>query len=292
MPQLELRPRKNHFTRDAYLDFELSREAQLLSPQTLRFYQYTCGKLCEWLERQGAEDPKAINASHVRAYLAEVAGRGLKSSSVRSHAVGIRAFLTFCHDEGYSGDVRFAKPKVADERPPMVSLVDLQKALRAARKPRDAALLLVLVDYSGLRRGEAPSLVWGDVDISTGVIHLKHGKGNKDGTTVIGARTRRALLKWRRRVPHEPGDSVFGLTGSGVRQALRRLGDRAGVKLTAHALRRSFATMSLAGGISPFHLKTLMGHADLSTTRRYLRLPDEDLRKAHEASSPVDRMLG
>jgi len=81
------------------------------------------------------------------------------------------------------------------------------------------------------------------------------------------------------------------LKASGLRMVLRRLSDRAGVMVTAHMLRRTFATLSLRAGLNPLHLQALMGHASLDMTRHYIRLVDEDLQSAHEQHGPADRFL-
>ena len=288
MPNLVLQPRKNHLIRDAYLDFELSRKAMLCSENTIQFYQYTAKKFIEQLP---VDDPKDVTAHHVRAYLSGLASRGLKDSTVHGHARAIRCFLRFCAAEGYCEPVTFDMPRQGTERPPMLSAEDLKRVLAHATKPRDKALVLLLVDF-GVRRAECAALRWKDIDMNSGVLRVNSGKGKKARTAIIGPTTRRGLLKHRRKVSHEPGDSVFRLTGSGVRMALRRLGDRAGVTLTCHMLRRTFATAALTGGMSPLVLQSLMGHSDLEMTRRYLRLVDTDLIEQHRAHGPVDRLLG
>ena len=63
---------------------------------------------------------------------------------------------------------------------------------------RDRALVMTLID-SGLRRGEALALDWEDVDLHTGAVHLRRGKGGKARVTYVGAKTRRALQGMRLR---------------------------------------------------------------------------------------------
>lgn len=68
-----------------------------------------------------------------------------------------------------------------------------------------------------------------------------------------------------------------------------RLSDTSGLKVTAHALRHTFATLSLRSGMSPLHLQGLLGHADLTMVRRYVQMVEDDLVTAHEKHGPVDR---
>jgi site-specific recombinase XerD len=62
--------------------------------------------------------------------------------------------------------------------------------------------------------------------------------------------------------------------------------------VTTHSLRRTFATLSLRTGMDVLQLQALMGHSSLETTRHYVRLLDEDLKRTHKAHGPVGIMLG
>jgi integrase/recombinase XerD len=40
-----------------------------------------------------------------------------------------------------------------------------------------------------------------------------------------------------------------------------------------------------------FSLQRLLGHADVTTTRRYVQQNDQDIAEAHRRCGPVDNML-
>ena len=73
--------------------------------------------------------------------------------------------------------------------------------------------------------------------------------------------------------------------------ALERTGDRAGVKVNAHILRRTFDNLSLRAGINPLHLQALMEHSSLEMTRRYIKMVDTELIQAHKEHGPINRFL-
>ncbi len=79
MSHLRLIPKNVHLIRDAYDDFLLSREAALLSPRTIEFYERTTGDFVSWLEENRIEEPVSRD---VRAYLTHCKDRGLSDSSV------------------------------------------------------------------------------------------------------------------------------------------------------------------------------------------------------------------
>jgi len=290
MTTLHLLPQKEHLIFEAYLDFILSRKAKLLSPRTIEFYEYTAGGFANWLQAAGISEPAQLRAYHVRGWLTDAAERGLSQASIHSFARGARAFLRFLHREGYTEKlIEFEMPRVEQKRKPVLTTDDIRRVLAACKQPRDSALVLLLLD-TGLRASELLALAWDDIDISSGIVRVDRGKGGKARTVVIGANTRRALLKYRRTTAPE-GEKIFRLKRAGLRMALQRIGDRAGLHLNPHKFRRTYATMSLKNGINPLHLQALMGHSSLEMTRQYITMIDDDLVVAHRNSSPVDNLF-
>ena len=138
---------------------------------------------------------------------------------------------------------------------------------------------------------------WGDVDLASGIIMAKCGKGRKSRTVMIGIKSRRALLKYRTEVSHTETTPLFQtnsggrFTESGLYSWMRRLSKRAGIHITPHALRRTFATLSLRAGMNVFQLQGLLCHSSLEMTRHYVTLIDKDLIDAHQKHRPVDSLL-
>lgn len=282
---------------DAYTDFILSRQAMLCSEQTLKWYGFTAGKFIKWLQGNGIHHPSEIAARHVRLYLAELVGQGMKDSSVNGHARAVRTLLKFLHAEQYiPEEPKFTMPSIAKKRLPMVTAEELKRVLAACTKPRDIALIMLLAD-SGLRRAELCALNWEDIDMQSGTIHVRKGKGGKARVVMVGAKTRRALLRYRREVRASPNSPViqtkdgFRFTFSGLRSTLLRISKRSGVPITPHALRRTFATLSLRAGMNPLHLQGLLGHSSLEMTNHYVQMLDDDLQVAHKAFGPIDNHL-
>jgi len=59
--------------------------------------------------------------------------------------------------------------------------------------------LLQLILNTGLRLAEVTALQWRDVDLTTGKLMARGGKGAKDRTLWIGEGNLAALVKWRER---------------------------------------------------------------------------------------------
>lgn len=65
----------------------------------------------------------------------------------------------------------------------------------SACNTRDRALVLTPIDRN-LRSAEALALDWDDIDLQTGMDHVRRGKCGKDRVTYVHAITRRAPLRW------------------------------------------------------------------------------------------------
>jgi site-specific recombinase XerD len=278
--------------------FMASREATMCTPATIDFYQRMLGPLVEWLLDRRVRTIDKVTVPIVQDFLNHVKARGVKDSTVHAYARGARAWLLWANRNGYHPERLFLPmPRVAKRKLPVLSAVEVQTVLNGCKTLRDRAIILLMVD-TGLRRLETVNVNWGDLDRKTGVIQVRAGKGRKDRTVVVGNNTREVLEAYRQSVDHHHKDpliqTAYGnrMRPTGLREVLRRLSRRTGIKLTPHTLRRTFATLSLRAGVNPMHLQGLMGHATLEQTRKYVVLIDEDLQRAHKLYGPIDRLLG
>lgn len=287
----------SYVLQNAYADFILSRQAMLCSQKTLNWYSYALGKVIQWFIENGITTPQEIEARHIRAFLSKMAENNLADSYIHNNARAIRTMLRFFYNEKYiSAPIVFKMPTMAEKRLLCLSAKDIQLLLEACQTIRDKIVLLLMVD-TGLRRAEVCALNWGDVDVSNGLVRVVRGKGGKARSVVAGIATRRALLAYRTQLNPKPDQPLFQtkdggrFTNNGLRSLLLRIGDRAGVKVTPHALRRTFATMSLRAGMNLLHLQGLLGHTTIEMTRRYVQMVDDDLLEAHKSHGPVDTFL-
>ena len=147
-----------------------------------------------------------------------------------------------------------------------------------------------------MRRSEARSLNWVDIDIPLGVVNIGRSKSKKARSVFVGVKTRRALLRYRRTISHEDNDPVFQtqtgtrLKASGLREVIRRISEKSEIPFSAHDLRRTFATLSLKAGMNVLHLQSLLGHSSLEMTRRYVQMVEDDLGEAHKEYRPISHV--
>jgi integrase/recombinase XerD len=158
------------------------------------------------------------------------------------------------------------------------------------------AMLLVFVDC-GLRVSELCALRLEDVDFAERTMRVM-GKGAKERLVPFGQATRQALTEYMVYRGELPTPTLFvGVYGQPmqarqVHNLLGKCGQRAGVSgVYPHRLRHTAALLFLRGGGDAFSLQKLLGHTDLTMTRRYCALADADLQAKHRLASPGDRFL-
>lgn len=129
-------------------------------------------------------------------------------------------------------------PKVNKKRLLSLDADNLQRVIKACDNLRDKAIITFMAD-SGTRRQETINLNWGNVDMQNGLVKIARGKGGKARSTVIGATTRRVLLKYRRTVEdHTDNAPLFQtrykgrFTGKGFREIFVKLSEGSGVHVT------------------------------------------------------------
>ena len=278
-----------------------SLQARRVSPRTLGGYRDYVLPFVAFLNHLGCHQLEDVQPQHIRQWLIHKQTQGVSSHTLHNAYRNPRAFWNWCIREGLTEHNPFAKvepPKREQVLKPALTPEQVEALLRACEgkewlRLRDRALVLLLLD-TGLRIHECHQLRVMDVVQNALIVR---GKGGKQRVVVLSAEVRLALQRYLKACPYRPTAEhplwwgAHGcLTLEGLKVTVRKVGKRAGVKVGAHQLRRTFATWSLRNGIDLEHLRLLMGHSDLKTTQQYLALVEDDLKRAHEQFSPL-RML-
>jgi integrase/recombinase XerC len=261
------------------------------SPHTARAYVATAHRLLGFLavhrgERVEVSDLLRLEATDLRAFLAQRRAGGLGPSSAAREMSAVRAFLRFAAEEqGQQPSIaRIAAPKRPRTLPrpaaPADALALAEETGAIARQPwiaaRDTALLLLLYG-SGLRIAEGLALPARAHPLGSTVrVTGKRGKTRVVPVLPVVAAAVSdyvRLCPWPLR-PDEPlfrGAKGGPLSPDVVRRAVASARRTLGLddRITPHALRHSFATHLLAGGADLRTLQELLGHASLSSTQLY-----------------------
>lgn len=165
------------------------------------------------------------------------------------------------------------------------------QAARDSSNRHNRALLRLMLD-TGLRLSEATALRWRDIDLTTGKLMVRQGKGAKDRTLWIGDEDLTMLRSWRERQakdiagtsPEHAFTTLEGkpLSGRYVQAMVKRYAVKAGITkdIHPHTLRHSFATDLYRQTTNIRLAQKALGHSNLATTQIYTHIVDEELEGA------------
>lgn len=286
---------------DLLEEFILVKEAEGRSARTIHDYRFH-------VERFFNRFPHVLESytslrQSVLKYFTEKA-----SPSTRNKRLAhLKAFFSWCAKEGYipanpAEGIKRAKEDIDNIR--HVSLEEVKKLLQQPDKKtytglRDYCLMLVQID-TGVRPGELLQVRVSDLSLESREIRIRPevAKTRVGRTLVINPFTAQQIARFLRIRPECWGDDVplfasengITLNENDWAKRVRNYCKKAGIKVTPYGLRHTFAIEFLKAGGDPFSLQRILGHTDLTMTRRYVRLSQDDIKEVHEKASPVQKL--
>jgi integrase/recombinase XerD len=279
---------------------------------TLDAYRRDLEDFSAFLARSGQDFARAETQA-LRDYLADLDGRGFKSSSVARRLSAMRHLFRFLLNERIRSDdpaAILSGPKRGRGLPKVLSIADVDRLLGRAKElcgaPEASATqrlramrlycLLEVLYATGLRVSELVALPLSASrrDISMIVVR---GKGNKERLVPLNQASRQAMAdylaamqalqldkkknslssKWLFPSSGESGH----LTRQHFARDLKELAAAAGLAprlVSPHVLRHAFASHLLHNGADLRIVQTLLGHSDISTTQIYTHVVEERLK--------------
>ncbi|MFJ7729275.1 tyrosine-type recombinase/integrase [Neobacillus sp. NPDC097160] len=167
---------------------------------------------------------------------------------------------------------------------------------------RDKVIVFVLLDTM-VRISELVAMKRSNVDLKNGVIKLEAmgTKTRKAREVPVSTKTAK-LLKEYIQETEDFGDEHLFLTYDGhimnhatVRINLRDYGRKAVIsnkRVSPHTFRHTGALFYIMNGGNPFSLQKILGHSDMSMTRKYIQMTDTDVRRQQNAFSPINSIFG
>lgn len=279
------------------------------SAHTVRAYLGDVRSMAAALADAGVTELSQVRVSHLRAWLASMAGQGSSRATLSRRLAASRTFYRWAVRTGrlpQDPSLRLVAPGRDAHLPGVLrqadsaGLLDLAGVQADDDDPvhvRDRAVLELLY-ATGMRVGELTGLDVDDLDLSDGTARVL-GKGAKERVVPFGAPAREALAAWTER-----GRPALAQARSGSALFLGRRGgrlDQRQVRRAVHAmlahlpdapdigphgLRHSAATHLLDGGADLRTVQELLGHASLATTQIYTHVSPERLRRAYQQAHP------
>lgn len=148
-------------------------------------------------------------------------------------------------------------------------------------------VILELLYGTGIRRQELINLTLEDVDVQRLTIRVVQGKYRKDRVLPISSQTGLWLRKYIDEVRDCYGprcrNVLVGkrggpLSGNTVLRVVRQY-----VDTSVHGCRHAFATHMLENGMKETSVQRLLGHSDITTTKVYVHITIQELKRVFES---------
>lgn len=268
-----------------------------MRPKSYRSIMASVNMLCLWAD---TEEIKRLDHGTVQAFLYwGREERAWEARTFRNHWQYLRSFFSWCVKQGYlkiNPIDGIEKPKLPQRLPRCLCKEDIQSVLSRVRwypwryqfeTVRNETMLYFLV-YTGLRLQEMLDLEVLDVNLSSGELLVRQGKGQKDRIVPLHPRllpVLRSYLAERKtrgnfsRYFFTGAKSEMPMSGKNVRSVCRKLSHDTGVYFTPHMLRHTFGRLTIESGWDIFKIKEVMGHSEITTTQRYLSVSTENIKK-------------
>jgi len=175
--------------------------------------------------------------------------------------------------------------KVDNQKTEDLNPEQLKRLLTAIDNSEDieAANIMRLALYTGMRRGEMFKLKWNDIDFQRGFIAIRNPKGGVSQKIPLNDQARKVLDNHPR-----TAENVFvrpdGEPFTDIRRRVNPIKQAAGIPndfRALHGLRHSFASMLASSGkVDLYTIQKLLTHKSPVMTQRYAHLRDEALKNA------------
>ena len=243
-----------------------------LAPATQRAYVEYVAQFA----RHFGRSPTDLGPEEIRAFQVHlITERHLAPSTLIVAVAALRFLYTVTLKQPWPMDVVVPAPKIIRPLPVVLSPGEVVHFLECVPGLQYRAILTTCY-AAGLRIAEAVRLTIPAIDPQRMVAQ---GKGRKDRYVMLSPRLLDLLRAWWRvsRSRHWlfPGDRPDRpLTTKAVNRACVRARRRSGLAkpITPHSLRHAFAVHLLEAGTDVRTIQLLLGHRNLETTARYLRI--------------------
>jgi site-specific recombinase XerD len=263
------------------------------SIHTVKNYNFHLNKFIKYVEK-GELDYATLTTKQIKRFRNQMVEDNLKPKSINAILSALKSFYDFLVEEGeVQGNpiiTRRLRVKEGQSLPDFMSVEELEIFTGWLKGvPGHVSLAFRTMLATGLRVSETASLTFRDMmALENGgyVLRVRHGKGNKERfAQVMDADVARELVSLKGDCRDEL--PLFGLSDHGYKWWARKCRLDTGLNFHTHRCRHTVGTQLLQRGVPIDKVQDVLGHADISTTRRYAKTAPEAIL---ELAAKVDKI--
>jgi site-specific recombinase XerD len=273
---------------EAFVNWLRRRNPQV---RTWRDYRYD---LSQFVAVVGDKPPDLVTFQDVDRFVIRQAECGFKPATINRRLAAITSLYTFLSDE----DPTLMCPVLPHRHglrepqrlPRPVQPEILRQFFAVVEGNRDRAMFTLML-RCGLRISEVAQLQLVDLYLDETLPRLvANGKGSKERSVYLSPQAGRVLRTYLRERPQVSSDFVFlsylgeGMSTTAIHKRLMRYRAQAGVNLTAHRFRHTFANDLVTANVGVTTIQKLLGHAWLETTQIYVAANDRQVQADYAAA--------
>ncbi len=235
----------------------------------------------------GDRKPDDITFRDIDRFVAVQSEKGFKPSTINRRLAAVVVLYDFLavEDDALACPVIFRRHHLREPQrlPRPVQEEDLKRFFAVIDGKRDRAMFLLML-RCGLRIGEVASLQMSDLFLDEEYPRLvTRGKGSRDRGVYLSRQAENALREYLAERPSVRSEFVFlsyledGLSTTAIHKRLVHYRRLAGLTLTAHRLRHSFANDLLGADTPITSIQKLMGHRWIESTQTYVTANDKQI---------------
>ncbi|MEW9077395.1 tyrosine-type recombinase/integrase [Terrisporobacter glycolicus] len=247
-----------------------------------------------------------VNHIHIKKYLSFLKSKGLSESYINTILKNIRSFYNYCQKEEYCLNIckKVSWLKVKKTIIQTFTDVEVKKIINyysmdSYINARNKCIMSVLID-TGIRCSELCNIK--SIDVKETTIYI-FGKGRKERIVPISPKLKKVMIKYERiRSSYLKDNALYydnyflsfrnrPLTIEAIERVVKLACNRIvrdEIRCSPHTCRHYYAQSQLRNGLDVYSLSRLLGHDDISITKRYLEgLQDMKIVELGTETSPL-----
>ena len=267
------------------LDLEIKGRAD----NTIKNYDLQLRSFYSWCTQTNTDFLK-LTPRQAKHYRDALYSTGLSGKTINTMIGTLRTFYEYLMEEELvQGNPILKNLRVREEPRYPAPLNEEEKhiVLEALEsKEQHISLAFKAMLATGIRVGEAAKLTKKDIRLDSNrvVLFIRKAKGGKSRMVpIINREVALQLYEYAKEIPD--GEPLFRVAKRTLQGHAERIKKNTGINFYSHRARHTYATSLLARDIRLDIIQRVMGHADISTTRKYTETLNQDILSIAE---PID----